>query len=366
MSLILLTFIMPVQVSSSLLTSSASLASSGSIVYSFEEPVSLINPENTSSYDSGSVLEIGYALPYTGWGADLALHYNDDMSNWESSGVLPKLEYWADRGMNVSRIEFQFDDYNIRGSSTTYTKTKFDYLLELFYPRGITVIADLHNNGGGSRPESEYVLMQGFIDNWLQMARDYKGDNRIAGFNIFNEAGDLTTMGISAMDQTQIFSDLTRAIHEIDPDRVIFFPVWLTYYSYNPDRLYEWLNDISVTGIINEPNVVFDVLHPYYWENSWDMGQTPEQRAEYYGNILEVCVDRLGSNRVWVGETFAHYPETDFGPATEELQKRYVIAFVNECVRLGVGFDFLACTSKYYKFSMHEDILFASDYPVTS
>ena len=71
------------------------------------------------------------------------------------------------------------------------------------------------------------------------------------------------------------FVDLTRAIHEIDPDRVVIFPTGQLLY----DSASQWLSDLLAAGIQSEPNVAFDIFHPCYFENSYDMGLTPEEKA---------------------------------------------------------------------------------------
>ena len=368
--LILLIVIMPFQVSSSLLTSSTSLASSGSIIYPYAESVPLVDPENSSSYDLPDIINVSSVLPYTGWGADLTVHYSDqEMDEGQWDNLFPKLEYWANRGMNVMRIEFSFEDTWL-GVGSTYYKYKFDWLLEHLHEIGIKPIADLHNAGGGSTKDSSieianYVQNPLFYSNWLQFARDYKDDERLAAIQIFNEPTNLDVKGLSNTQQVQLFADLVYEIHEIDPDRVVIFPYWALMWGYN--SIYDWFADLDASGITTEPYVVYDISHPYYWENEWDRGLSPEERAISFATTqLEPAITKFGSSNCWVGETFAHYQTTGFGPATEELQSRFVLQMINECVRLGVGFDLLACTSGSARWNIHVAILESSDYQVNS
>ena len=361
--LILLTVINPIPFSSSLLISTTSLSSSGSIIYSIEDPELIPSIPLDSDLISG-------VLPFTGWGADLALHYNDDMSNWETSNILSKLEYWKDRGMTVSRIEFQFSDVEIRDGST-YSKTKFDELLGYFDSIGVTVIADLHNDGGGSDIDlASYVLTDGFVNNWLQFATDYKDDERIAAINIFNEPTDLSSLGISNTQQIQIYSDLVADIHEIDPDRIVLFPYWwLMWYG----SINSWFADLEASGVLNDPYVIYDVSHPYYCEYApWDEYMTPDQKADWiFDTQILPAIDYFGnSDKVWIGETFGFTPLAELAPghpsATWSLQSAFITRIINNCVEYDVGFQLFACTSPSEKFYLHTEILESSNYKVDS
>ena len=362
--IIILTAINPIPFSSSLLISTTSLSSSGSILYTFEEP------EPTPFVNLDSELELMYALPLTGWGADLALHYNDDMSNWETSNILSRLEYWADRGMTVSRIEFQFNDVVIRGGST-YSKAKFDELLGYFDAIGVKVIADLHNDGGGSNIDlASYVLTDGFVNNWLQFVTDYKDDDRIAAINIFNEPTDLSSYGTSNTQQIQIYADLIADIHVIDPDRVVLFPYWwLMWYN----NINIWFDDLQASGVLNDPYVIYDVSHPYFCEYElWDEYMSPEQKADWiFDTQILPAIEFFGSaDKVWIGETFGFWPLAELSPghppATWSLQSAFITRIINNCVENDVGFQLFACTSPSEKFYLHTNILENSNYQVES
>jgi aryl-phospho-beta-D-glucosidase BglC (GH1 family) len=217
-----------------------------------------------------------------------------------------------------------------------------DRVLQIFDSIGVKVIMDLHNVYDMQNDFGSWM----WVNNWKELAQRYKGDKRIAAFQIANEpqhkAGGYDTWATDGplgpitdrFKLQQVFAYLIREIHKIDPDRVVIYPTpFFQYSNYN-----EWFADLQTVGIVSESNVVYDVSHPYFFENQNDMGMTPEQRAEWYANNqIAPSVRFFGAEKCWVGETFAWKGSTYH----HDLQVRWLTAIINQCVEYSVGFDIL-------------------------
>jgi len=269
---------------------------------------------------------------FTGFGGDYALTHNgSDGSIWDESGYTYNGTYhswvqWAStfEGYTTTRLGFKFSSTSNAHSLMDY-KT-LDATLDSFNTAGSKIILANFDYTNTYWDSAE------FRNNWLDMTTHYKGDNRFAAFELFNEMHDGILNGHSNTWIVNYFADLTKAIHEIDPDRVVMFPTGQLFY----DSASQWLRDLAATGIQNEPNVAFDIMHPYYFENSYDMGLTPEGKAQWYtDNWILPCVSTLGASRLYVGETFAWIEEGYHA----DLQGRWLRAIICECAQNGVSFN---------------------------
>ena len=110
-------------------------------------------------------------------------------------------------------------------------------------------------------------------------------------------------------------------------------------------------------GILAKGNIIVDILHPYYWENTWHSGMTPEQVAAMYENdIIIPSVNLYGSENCWIGETFAFPAWQGFNEAT---QVRFLTAMINVCLRHGVG---LQVWAYFGRMALQDEALVASNY----
>jgi len=202
----------------------------------------------------------------------------------------------------------------------------FNRVLEIFDNAGSKVLAVMQNYDGLPYP-TNYMFSQNFWNSWINFANHYKDDSRIAAISLYGELGPGDYPGYTRLQATQRFADLTRAIHQVDPDRVVIFPIGQTYYV----TANEWIADLQVTGILNEPNVVFDIVHPYFFESSYDLGMTVEQKADWYAYWwIEPCVNAFGSSKCYSGETFAWN--------NGELQYRWLVTIINKFDQYNVDF----------------------------
>ena len=303
---------------------------------------------------------------FTGLGADYLLIYgvtnpNANSANawtntFTNSGVTKPWYAWSTyfNGYSVTRLGFTFNphmviDHSIMGYAA------FDRVLELFSSVDGKVIIANFDYG------DTYWDSTAWWNKWLDMTSYYKGDSRIAAFEIFNEMYPEIHNGHSSAWIVSHWAKLTRAIHAIDPDRVVMFPTGQLDYDFAS----QWLPDLLATGIQNEPNVVFDILHPYYFENpSWDYHsgypQTPEGTAQWYADAwIAPCVNALGASRCYSGESFA-WVDSEYTPS---LQQRWLVAIINQSANYGISFNLWAGLGVPSEMNAQISAIHASSYP---
>ena len=285
----------------------------------------------------------------TGFGSDYCVFYDSgNPERWLN--YVSQMQKWKSLGFTTYRLGFVFENSPVepRGShgSSVYTSEKLNKVLEIFDTIGLRVIMMLQNNYDCQY----YIGSSGWRTSWLDLVRTFKGDTRLAAVALFSEpqnnqntntpwaAYSTWSPKITTRFQLQEeFTSLIKEIHEIDPNRIVIYP----YPAFQYDNYDDWFTDLQLTGILNEPNVVFDVTHPYFMENEWDMGMTPTQKAAWYANkhILP-SVDFFGSDKVWCGETFAWVGDTVADvPATEALQTEWITAIVNQFSSYNMSFN---------------------------
>jgi len=200
-----------------------------------------------------------------------------------------------------------------------------------------------------------------YKSDWLNFVSYYKNDSRIAAISIFNEQTNSILTELSRLELTQYSEELVKEIHLVDPDRIVIFPFPALIYS----SFEELIVDLKKTEILNEPNVVFDIVHPYYFENNWDMDLTPEDKAIWYGKTwIKPSVNLFGANKCFAGETFAGTAPIvwDSPQPTAELQVRFLTAIINEYVKYNIGFSIWAVLGNGPKYSLNEQGWLASNY----
>ncbi|MGE5612604.1 MAG: glycoside hydrolase family 5 protein, partial [Bacillota bacterium] len=150
---------------------------------------------------------------------------------------------------------------------------------------GIRVVVDLHSPPGGSRTVSGYIgsddrlftekaAQDKFVGVWEKMARRYKGNKVIWGFDLANEPVE-GVVGDDCEDWRGLAERAAKAVHAIDPDRAIIVEPadWGS-----PDGLRDFYP-------IDEPNVVYSVhmYMPMAFTHQTVFGQGP--RVVYPGMI---------------------------------------------------------------------------------
>lgn len=333
-----------------------SIHSSGNVDYSLLSSISPSNPES----------QVSIEVPlYTGFGQDYLWHYSDQPATvWGSDTgyVASKLDYWSARGYSTSRLTFSFDDSKsclpLDSRTSLYDQVKMDSVIAFFYRHGVRSILDHHD----FYDKLYYYGSWTELDSWLAVAEHYKGDSRIAGFNLANEVRVVAWTGrVSALDGpvgdvnnhyqlTKAYVYLTMRIREVDPSRVIFFPTFCMYKDYSGTEMTVqlWYDFLKQAGqelnydILHDDRVIFDLLHPYYFQNelsggeNWDFGLTPSEKVAWYDNkFFKPAVGLFGADRLWVGETYAHEEKT------EDLQVEWLKGMIALCKDYGIGFQIL-------------------------
>ena len=306
------------------------------------------------------------SLPYSIIGEDYLRTYSDitAASAWNST----YMQYFNKWNCNTARLGFAFSDAPVTGDGThthsMYVESKMDDVLEIFDGYNIKVILDNHNYVD----HANYAGTQAWVDNWKAIATHYLDDDRIAGFNIFNEPnlatwaddGDYTSVGIIDTKEKliEVFKYCIDQIRVIDSDRTIFFPVCygMGIGLDNATTLHNLLVTYGVTAL---NNIVYDIGHPYYFENAWDLYATPylspEQVAlNFRNNIILPSVAYYTSENCWIGETAA------FANKTDNYQVRWLKSFINACCVSDVGFQVWAF---FGKIALQEDAMALSNYP---
>ena len=126
---------------------------------------------------------------------------------------------------------------------------KTDQVLQWAKKYGTKVVLDLHSPPGGEPSQGGYVAATGaifthpeaqrqFIGVWQTMARRYRGNNVIWGFDLLNEPVDDGTAE-NCHDWQHLALLTSEAIREIDPERTLIIepPRWggaLGFEEFNP------------------------------------------------------------------------------------------------------------------------------------
>lgn len=302
-----------------------------------------------------------------GIGTDYCAFYSDQpISVWTQTtftqggktyhGHIDLLDDWKPLLGNVSAMGFVppnlFEAPDKRVCST-YDPVKWEQLLQLFASKGCKVTANFHNN----YPDSVgFYGSQAMTDFWLSFAQKWKGDQRMKGYILFNEltqsagyknyAPSITTLA----QAIQYASWLTKEIHKIDAGALIIYPDLHMVFTWGQ---YETMLDlIDATGIFQEPNVVFDTLHPYYEEIPyWDYEcTTPEQKAEYVGtHFIDPYIARVGADRVYSHGLFPFVGTNSRDPTKTHdpaLQTRWITAMINIYQNRKIGWNSWAMLQK--------------------
>lgn len=115
---------------------------------------------------------------------------------------------------------------------------KTDQVLDWAKKRGVKVVLDLHSPPGGEPSQGGYVAAMGgiftqaeaqkhFVEVWRKMARRYKGNSVIWGFDLVNEPVDDQTAA-SCENWQGLALEAGQAVREIDPERTLIIepPRW--------------------------------------------------------------------------------------------------------------------------------------------
>jgi aryl-phospho-beta-D-glucosidase BglC (GH1 family) len=226
-------------------------------------------------------------------------------------------------GLNCVRVPFSYkhleDDMNPR-----VLKEKgfmhLDRVVEICSSRGIHTILDLHtvpgcqNGDWHSDNHTSYAAFWDFKDHqdrtvwlWEHIARRYKNNIWVAGYNPLNEPCDPLQVRVAAF-----YDRLEQAIRAIDPSHILFFDgntfamEWKGFHRILPNSVYS-IHDYSMMG--------FSTGSRYRGE--------PEQKSKLRAQFARKCeFHHQHGVPIWVGEFGPTYERE--GPETSDINaERY-------------------------------------------
>ena len=294
-------------------------------------PTATITPTPTPSPTSNS-------LPLSVLGDDYLIWYNwnGDPSAWDS-----QLHWFKTYNCTGARLSFSFADDTGNNKDSTYNYTKMNSVLTKLSSVGVkAIICDF----AGS--DSHFYGSQAWINDWKQVAKDFKGDSRIAAFEIANEpyanylasnANTMTTFNVAC-------ATLIGQIRSIDSGRTIMMPIEFNIFTNDINAFY---NDLVNAGITSKGNIKYDILHPYYFQDypKMDWYNNPSDCADgFYYNLLLPQIAKFGAANCWAGETFC-WPRGSNGGWNGQInisysdQQTFERRMINYLVQEGVGFQ---------------------------
>lgn len=145
---------------------------------------------------------------------------------------------------NLIRWQFIRSNQEAESKTVSYDQwldgllTKTDQVLKWAEQHQVKVVLDLHSPPGGQASQGGYVAAMGgifnqpeaqqhFVEVWRKIARRYKGNSAIWGFDLMNEPVDDQTAA-GCQDWQALALTTGQAIREIDPERTLIVepPRW--------------------------------------------------------------------------------------------------------------------------------------------
>jgi endoglucanase len=126
-----------------------------------------------------------------------------------------------------------------------------DRLLPVCREVGIRVVIDMHTPPGGRNPSSQYRMFtdkqfqEAFVADWEKIARRYRGDKTVWGFDLVNEPVE-GVVAEGLLDWHGLATLAARKVRGIDPDHAIIIEPapWG-----GPEGL-DWLEPLDVPGVV--------------------------------------------------------------------------------------------------------------------
>ena len=260
--------------------------------------------------------ENGSEVLWRGAGGSYLFHTDDYMTAWQEH--LPQIQQM---GLNTMRLAFAFSDSNINPdygmpSADILDYAKLDWVLDFLDQNGLRAILDLHN----------YLDMAGdfgsqkLIDDWVALARRYRGDSRIVGYELFNEPYCLTWdhSVTSSIDVIEAYANLTSAVRVVDPEHIVIWEINNLAYAWDLGRFPEVLKPYL------QPNTVL-TLHEWWSEPEMRLEDwTPEENSFITAYYL-VEARKKFNVPVWLGEFGSFSPFDASNPewlSTEQMLLR--------------------------------------------
>lgn len=125
-----------------------------------------------------------------------------------------------------------------------------DKLLPVCREAGLKVVIDFHTTPGGRTGANENMIFKEkkyqdkFLDVWEKIARRYKGNDVIWGYDLANEPED-RKMTLGLMNWHELATQAAKKVRVIDASHAIIYePIWA-----DPDRLRN-IEPLPVTGVV--------------------------------------------------------------------------------------------------------------------
>ena len=289
-------------------------------------------------------------------------NWNGDPANgWGVSSVLNTLTTWHCTG---ARLLFTFSDCPgagdpNQGPASTLVYSKLDSTLAYLDSVGVkAILCDWGANPGN------WYGSTAWVNDWVALATHYAGDTRIKAFELTNEpypyllSTSGPTGGINPDGNGYYMHPFDVAmkycidqIRGADSSRTIMYPIVVDFVSpvssYTPSTINSWYNDLVSVGVIAQGNIIWDITHPYYFQdNSMDpypnCGPTGAATWYYTYEILPQ-VAKFGAVNCWLGEMFCWQQGGWNGQINIVYndQVTFVKTMINYCTGIGMGFQLL-------------------------
>jgi hypothetical protein len=193
-------------------------------------------------------------------------------SAWEhllDNVTTPPTDFVSKFSWDTFKIAFTFQNLNTSNSAVhPLNYTLMDSVIKTLHNYGFKVIiADYDWSGFGSST---------WVKDWIGVTDHYKGDQDIEAFDLFNEpqsttwSANVTTYQYNSTEGVEsAFSNVTVAIHKIDPSRYVYwYAPYIQNEIYPPFRQPNVLFDFHLYA--NEPlkNSLDSILNTLYLANS--------------------------------------------------------------------------------------------------
>ncbi len=188
--------------------------------------------------------ENGKEVIWRSAGVSYLLGSSNYASAWQET--LPELKAL---GVNTVRLGFHFP-VDVGSDTDLLDYAKLDWVLNFLAQNNIKAILDNHP---ASKSTVRSFGTEAIINAWKSLASRYRGDTRIAAYELYNEPYNLrwAPSVTSTMDVAEYYANLTKEVRKVDPDHIVIwqagnpnaylppFEKWYTQYG-QPNVVYSF------------------------------------------------------------------------------------------------------------------------------
>jgi hypothetical protein len=292
-------------------------------------PTTVPTPTPSSTVTSSRMTLAGLGDDYL-----MFKNWNGNPSAWDS-----ELHWFTQYHATGARLGFSFSDDS--GVFSTYNYAKMNSVLTKLSSVGVkAVICEFPGVG------SYFYGSAAWFNDWKQVAADFRGDSRIAAFELANEPYQscLASNANTLSSFNAALASLIDQIRSIDPTRTIMIPIEVAILT---DSSTAFHNDLVSKGIPAKGNILYDIVHPYYFQIlAMDGGiDNPTDKADWYWNSYVLPeINYFGAQNVWSGEMFCWPRGANQGQNNQVYisyndQQIFERRMINYLVTAGVGFQ---------------------------